>query len=338
MQLLSAIAASLPFAASQNPYALVVYDPTAQPVPEPPAPLTWSDGLVLFFTALNLFATATFFVVNLMPKAFSYRLRLTGNFIRSFNIVVLNCIVMQGTVAQSFRAGEVSRTTRRALKVEKTSGEVTFVRRTSEVSMDNMNGLFNTVSSYAGFSYNTGNSIMANGDTAILADGLYKCSEGTCAASTLMLYTDNLNGEIKCVEDNASCVLDGENEREVMTVQGTGSGTLILRALTFDKGYTNMGGGVWIEDDAIVDLELIVFSNNRATSSLYGGGAIYVQSSGTTVNIYGTSFNGNTADSGNGDDIYRYDGTITIHNTCPSPYSSNTPIQGKTRTMKLCGL
>ncbi|GMH64011.1 hypothetical protein TrRE_jg1879, partial [Triparma retinervis] len=32
--------------------------------------------------------------------------------------------------------------------------------------------------------------------------------------------------------------------------------------------------------------------------------------------------------SGNGDDIYRYSGTITIHNTCPSPYSSNTPIQG----------
>ncbi|GMH53233.1 hypothetical protein TrRE_jg12446, partial [Triparma retinervis] len=32
--------------------------------------------------------------------------------------------------------------------------------------------------------------------------------------------------------------------------------------------------------------------------------------------------------SGNGDDIYRESGTITIHNTCPSPYSSNTPIQG----------
>ncbi|GMH74247.1 hypothetical protein TrRE_jg670 [Triparma retinervis] len=32
--------------------------------------------------------------------------------------------------------------------------------------------------------------------------------------------------------------------------------------------------------------------------------------------------------SGDGDDIYRNGGTITIHNTCPSPYSSNTPIQG----------
>jgi hypothetical protein len=111
----------LPFAASQNPFALVVYDPTAQPAPEPPAPLTWSDGLVLFFTALNLFAMAAFYVINLMPKAFSYRLRLSGNFIRTFNIVMLNCIVMQGTVAQSFGAGEVRRTATRTLKGEKTN-------------------------------------------------------------------------------------------------------------------------------------------------------------------------------------------------------------------------
>jgi predicted outer membrane repeat protein len=151
-----------------------------------------------------------------------------------------------------------------------------------------------------------------------------------------MLYTDDLNGEVKCVDDNASCVVDGENERRVMWVEGTGSGTLILRALTFDKGYANVhvGGGVYISYDAIVDFELLVFSNNRATTSSYGeGGAIYVEESGTTVNIYGTSFNGNTADSGNGDDIYNNPdnaGTITIHSTCPSPYSSNTPILGKT--------
>jgi predicted outer membrane repeat protein len=200
-----------------------------------------------------------------------------------------------------------------------------------------MNGLFNTVSNYADMDYvdNTGNSIMANGETAILADGSYKCSEGTCAATDTMLYTDNLNGEVKCVEDNASCVLDGANARRGMEVDGTGSGTLILQALTFDKGHANWGGGVWITGNAIVDLKLLVFSNNRAASSDYGGGAIYLMDSGTTVNLYGTSFSGNTADSGNGDDIYRDSTwgspTITIHNTCPSPYSSNTPIQGKTR-------
>jgi predicted outer membrane repeat protein len=208
----------------------------------------------------------------------------------------------------------------------------------AEVNVVDMNWLFNTVSNYGS---NSGNSIMANGDTVILAVGSYKCPEGTCAGSGDMLWTSGLNGEVKCVEDNASCVLDGENERRGMRVDGTGSGTLILRALTFDKGYnTYPGGGVHIREGAVVDLELCVFSNNRATGG-YGGGAIYVASnpaasSGTTVNIYGTSFNGNTADSGRGDDIYRdssgwgSQATITIHNTCPSPYSSNTPFQGKT--------
>ena len=213
-------------------------------------------------------------------------------------------------------------------------------RSLAEVNVVDMNGLFNTVSNWCCDStVNTGNSIMANGDTTILAVGLYKGSEGTCADSTIMLATKDLNGEVKCVEDNASCVLDGENARRGMQVEGTGSGTLILRSLTFDKGfaYHGYGGGVFIRAGAIVDLELLVFSNNRATSSfsmsglLYGaGGAIYVSSGGTTVNAYGTRFYGNTADSGNGDEIYN-SGTITIHNTCPSPYSSNTPIQGKMR-------
>jgi hypothetical protein len=193
-----------------------------------------------------------------------------------------------------------------------------------------MNVLFNTVSNGVYSGSNTGNSTMANGDTVILAVGSYKCSHGTCADSEDMLATRNLNGEVKCVEDNASCVLDGENERRVINVEGTGNGTLILRALTFDKGNATIGGGVSIYSDAIVDFELCVFSNNRATSSDWGGGAISVQDSGTTVNIFGTSFNGNTADSGNGNEIFNNGGTITIHNTCPSPYSSNTPIQGKT--------
>jgi predicted outer membrane repeat protein len=185
----------------------------------------------------------------------------------------------------------------------------------AEVNVVDMNGLFNTVSNGVTDSANadnTGNSIMANGDTTILAVGSYKCSDGTCARSDIMLYTYGLYGEVKCVDDNASCVLDGENTRRGMWVDGTGSGTLILRALTFDKGRRSYGGGVFIRDGARVDLELLIFSNNRATDSWGGGGAIYVQHGGTIVNAYGTSFNGNTADSGDGDDIYRSSGTITI--------------------------
>jgi predicted outer membrane repeat protein len=192
-----------------------------------------------------------------------------------------------------------------------------------------MNLLFNMVSNADNEdTSNTGNSIMANGDTTTLAVGPYKCSEGNCANIDTMLRTDNLNGEVKCVEDNASCVLDGENARRGMRVEGTGSGRLILRALTFDKGYhNNWGGGVYIGGEALVDLKLCVFANNRA---LDGGGAIYFGDGfDTTVDVYGSRFSGNTAF--DGDDIYRNSGTITIHNTCPSPYSSNTPIQGKKR-------
>ena len=194
-----------------------------------------------------------------------------------------------------------------------------------------MNGLFNTVSNYADMRYadNTGNSIMSNGDTSVLAIGVYKCSGGTCSDSSNMLKTDGLNGKVKCLEDDASCALNGEGTRKGMEVWGTGAGTLTLRALTFHGETIWEGGGVHIRDGAKVTIELCVFSNCRSTrSSDYGGGAIFVHSSGTTVNVYGTTFNGNTAATGNGDDIYRDSGAITIHNTCPSPYSSNTPSQG----------
>ena len=112
-------------------------------------------------------------------------------------------------------------------------------RRTTEFSVDNMNGLFNTLSNRDCSSCNTGNSIMPNGDTAVLAVGVYKC--GPCAASHSMLGTEGLNGEVKCLEDDASCVLNGEQTRRGMWVDGTGASTLYLRALTFHEGE---GGGV----------------------------------------------------------------------------------------------
>jgi hypothetical protein len=204
-------------------------------------------------------------------------------------------------------------------------------RRVEEVTIDNMDGAFNLLSNYVGD--NTGNSIMTDGDTTILTSGSYKCTDGTgCASIANMLWTENLIGAIKCEEDSATCTLNGENSRRGMRVEGTGAGTLLLRALSFQDGEASLGGGVDIRLGAIVTIELCVFSNCRATFFLGGGGAIAVYSSGTTVNVYGTTFNGNTADSGDGDDIYQgSSATITIHNTCPSPYSLSTPIQGKTR-------
>ena len=55
---------------------------------------------------------------------------------------------------------------------------------------DGTTELFNKVSNGAFSGYNTGNSIMPFGDSAVLAVGVYKCSDGTCARSDTMLNTD----------------------------------------------------------------------------------------------------------------------------------------------------
>jgi hypothetical protein len=200
-------------------------------------------------------------------------------------------------------------------------------RSLAEVNVGDMDGLFNTVN------YN-GNSKMANGDTAVLTVGTYKCSGGTCADSGKMLAIYNFNGIVKCQQDNASCILNGEQTRLVMTVDRTGASTLFLRALTFKDGAGFYGGGVYIDDGSIVTIELCVFSNCRSTyRRVAGGGAIYIQYRDNIVNVYGTTFNGNTVAGSGGDDIHNMpsytSSSITIHNTCPSPYSSNTPIQGE---------
>ena len=192
-----------------------------------------------------------------------------------------------------------------------------------------MTGVWDLVSNGVGSGYDTGTSIMINGDTAALAVGSYKCSEGTCAHNDNMLNTVHLSGGIKCAEDNASCVLDGENSRRALRVSGTGSGTLNLRALTIKDGQGGSGGGAYIREEGVMSIELCVFSNCVSTSSSRGGGAIRVYSG--TLNFYGTGFNNNYAGFA-GDDIHLDSGEITIHSVCPSPYASFTPTQGNITT------
>ena len=192
-----------------------------------------------------------------------------------------------------------------------------------------MGGLFNAISS--GTLTNTGNNIITNGDVVEVALGIYQCNESglNCASSDIMLYPKNLYCAIQCTVDSAACVLDGQSTREVILVQATGGQTLTLRALTFRNGHSDESGCAYIGSDALVDIVLCLIINCRATSST-GGGAIYLTGYSTAVNLYGTQFIGNKADSGNGNDIYRDSGTITIHNTCLSPYTHNAT-KGKTR-------
>jgi len=169
---------------------------------------------------------------------------------------------------------------------------------------------------------------MDSGDTVRIASAEYKGSEGTTCADNQMFLMVDLSGSIVCSSDDADCVLDGESSRGVIYVMGTGSGKLTLRALTFQKGKTSVGGGGWNEGGAVI-IELCLFTNCGAISSYDGGGAIAAIGSSTTMNIYGTLFSGNTADSGNGNDIYGFSGgDAVVHLTCPSPYEDKPPVQG----------
>ena len=108
-----------------------------------------------------------------------------------------------------------------------------------------------------------------------------------------MFTSEQLSGSIECTRDSVDCVLDAESERQVMSVQGTGMQTLILRALKFKNGMTRYaGGGILITDDAIVEVVLCVFTNCECNSEAtghnedHGGGAIAVYGSESKVNVY----------------------------------------------------
>jgi len=187
---------------------------------------------------------------------------------------------------------------------------------------------------------------MEGGDIVELATGEYKCSEGTlCKDDPLtghatVLFLQNLDGTIKCENDDASCYLDGENARRIVSLASTAGLKLTISAITFKDGTAAYGGGMYIYNGNVnVDLQFCHFINCKAYHTVpprNGGGAIYVEHNLVTVNAYGNIFTGNTADSGHGGDVFRnpyiYGGAHTVypvfsfHATCPSPYSAISPI------------
>ena len=222
-------------------------------------------------------------------------------------------------------------------------------RRLAEHPVKNMGELFNKVSNLVWGGFNTGTDIMGSGDETTLSHGTYKCEndgedppkmlcaspKGEAAGDSVMISTDNLYGTIKCETDNASyCTLDGENVRGGMSVRDRDSdkkidsGKLTIRAIRFKNGKTGSGAGIRVSDGAKVDIALCIFQKCVAMAQ-WGGGGIWVGAG--TVNIYATTFKENdTLHANKGDDIKNYGtGTVTVHDTCPSPYSAKTPTQGK---------
>jgi hypothetical protein len=150
----------------------------------------------------------------------------------------------------------------------------------STINADTMGDLFNAISNYVTttFGFRTGKNLMANGDVVKLEPMTYQCHKPTasdCAYSDQMLSMQNRYGSIECADDLTGCILDAESSRRVLIVRGTSSSKLTLRALTFQNGQASTnGGGLYLQDNAIVDLLLCVFSGCRAGN--YGGG-IYVR-------------------------------------------------------------
>ena len=101
---------------------------------------------------------------------------------------------------------------------------------------------------------------------------------------------------------------------------------MTLAGIHFKDGYLSggYGGALYIRYSALVSVQGCKLSSNQAAE----GGGIYAQDDfmrGTTVNLYTTSFVGNSANYG--DDIFVYSASLTVHSTCP-PDWSGTPAAG----------
>jgi hypothetical protein len=113
-------------------------------------------------------------------------------------------------------------------------------------------------------------------------------------------------------------------------VKETDGGKLTIRAITFQNGQASNGGGGLLINAAAVDVQLCVFINCESTSTYYGGGGIYASGATTSLNVYGTSFSENEVPAAtDSSDIYTSTSSITVHNTCPVPYSAVAAVEGK---------
>lgn len=232
-------------------------------------------------------------------------------------LLIISSIALTGVDGASV-AGEAGRGVSLPVRSSHERGGWELRRLTVEV-VSNQDGLFNKINS-------NGNSLMSNGDEVVVSEGDYVCDP--CASSTLMFNIDALYGQIRCEGDDLECKLDGEGSRQVMVVFSTGEGILNLRGLHIFRGNAIYGGGLYINNGAIVTLELMIFQHCQATGDWDGdgGGAIYAYRG--TLNLYGVSFLSNTATNNKGDDVYVYAASLTIHTTCPDGYGGH-PTEGK---------
>ena len=140
---------------------------------------------------------------------------------------------------------------------------------------------------------------------------------------------------MNCVGDAHSCILDGlGGTRRILLVWGTSGQDLTITGIKFYNTRASEGGGISACCYAKVVIQLCLFDNLEATHSDRGGGGIYVSTSSTSVNIYTTLFSNNNAVSGNGDDIYNNQGSVTVHATCPPGFTGTSSQSSSLDTAK----
>ena len=155
----------------------------------------------------------------------------------------------------------------------------------------------------------------------VVFEGTFTCGE--CHDTENMYLVDELSGTIKCEADDGGCVQHGESSKRIMHVWGTGctcADRLVLRGLTFYKGKAVYGGGLVIDYEAVLTLELCIFSRCYGTTA-GGGGAIEAMSG--TLDLFAVSFALNYGNNC-GDDIESFQATISVYGNCPNGYGGDT--------------
>ena len=178
----------------------------------------------------------------------------------------------------------------------------------------------------------SGEDIMNPGDRVLVGAKDYQCATTTlansnsqCESTTQMYKTVELFGAFMCTGEDLSCVLDGEDMRQILYVDGTGASKLDIKGFKFYRGDSvaalQFGGGLDLLEGATVSLEFCSFESCHART----GGAIYVYPA-SSLTAYGVSFTDNSvevagADIGNA-------GITAIYDSCP-PGWVGEPEKGK---------
>jgi len=131
-------------------------------------------------------------------------------------------------------------------------------------------------------------------DTILIANGTYKTSDDGAGTFSYIAYEGNTLTIIG--SDKNSCILDGNSESQIFQGISTQNFKISFSNLTFSNGsiFGDDGGAIYV-DSSVSNLDVYnsIFLNNYASST---GGAISARGGRIYTSILNSSFIGNTSD------------------------------------------